>query len=522
MLSAIAIIIMQFLIPLTLVVFLLGIIQFVYTNQAEFKKAKAYALGMVLPVAIMIPVISNVAKNSLYSSSEISMAATVISYVCFFGLVISYAISMRKRLLVDYLQPLVLRSSALVLIIVGSVLSFVLCTVALFCGQTITPGLTIVVFTVFDLVLSAWVSTRKMQEFENVEFTANVFENGECDYSTFRLPVILAVDKAEIAKTYDIELENDPIFAFAEGRKASSKDLGNIDILLKVSTNNGKTWSALKMLLTLGDVDGKMGNPTVVFDKVNGKFIFVYLQAKKENKYEYETFCVRGTLTEELDIIFDEPSLMEIEKVALGKNHRFDGVTLNTLMPGPGKGVQVKGGEHDGRLIMPFSNRGAAFIMYSDDYGYTWAKTGEAGLGNECEITQIDSGEIIMVSRDGRGCTGKHKDCYQKLSYSNDAGETWFETDYQTELPTPICMTSIQGIDNDGLYLSYPHDHLTRCNLSVAKSTDQGRSFEAKTIYSGPAGYSCLTTNTSGELFCMAEVGKVDYNEALIFVKVSK
>lgn len=522
MLSAISVLIMQYLVPLALIVFLLGVVKFIHANKALFKSSKLHAILMVLPGVILVPCISSAAGNSLWSSSEVSTSSTIISAVCFFGLMYTFLSSMRQRVIVNYLQPLVLCTSAVILMAVGSISTFVLCSIALFLEQPYTVGLAIVVFTIFDLVLAWWIASRKMCSFENVEYTASVFENGEADYSTFRLPVIIALDKAVVAEKCGIEAENDPIFAFAEGRKSSSKDLGNIDILAKVSTNNGKSWSMLKTVLTLGDVDGKMGNPTVAFDKVNGKIIFMYLQAKKQDGYTYATYCCRGTLTSELDIELDEPTLVPVEINEKAKNKRSDGVTENTLMCGPGKGIQIPTGENAGRILMPCSNRGESFVMYSDDFGYTWTKSEPAGEGNECEVTVLESGTVVLVSRDNKGCTSKHNNYFQKISFSNDSGSTWFECDYQTELPTPICMTSIENINGEGVYMSYPHDHLTRCNLSVAVSTDEARSFDAKTIFAGPAGYSCLTTNSSGDLFCMAEVGKVNYNEMLVFAKISK
>lgn len=522
MLSAISVLIMQYIVPAMMIVFLIGVCKFIYANQALFKKAKLVAILMVVPNAILIPLISTVAGKSLWSNVDISTTSTMVSAICFFGLMYTFLASMRQKVIVNYLQPLVLCTSALILMGIGSISSFVLCSIALFLGQSASVGFAIVNFTIFDLVLGWWIMKTKMCEFENVDYTADVFENGEADYSTFRLPVILALDKEVLSQKCGIDLENDAIFAFAEGRKSSSKDLGNIDILAKVSTDKGKSWSALKTVLTLGDVDGKMGNPTIAFDKVNGKVIFMYLQAKAQDGYNYETYCQRGTLTQDMNIEFDEPTLVPVEINEKVKNKRSDGVTENTLMCGPGKGLQVSAGEHAGRIVMPCSNRGESFVMFSDDFGYTWLKSSIAGEGNECEVTELETGEIIMVSRDNRGCTGKHPKCFQKLSFSYDGATTWFECDYETELPTPICMTSIESIAGEGVYLSYPHDHLTRANLSVALSTDGGRVFEPTTIFAGPAGYSCLTKDSDGDLFVMSEVGRINYNEKLIFAKVSK
>ena len=56
-----------------------------------------------------------------------------------------------------------------------------------------------------------------------------IFKSGENGYNTFRIPSIVITNKGTT-------------LAFAEGRKNSSSDSGDIDIVLKRSNDNGKTW----------------------------------------------------------------------------------------------------------------------------------------------------------------------------------------------------------------------------------------------------------------------------------------
>ena len=98
-----------------------------------------------------------------------------------------------------------------------------------------------------------------------------VFKNGEHNYTCFRIPAI-------------IKAPNNDLLAFAEARKKGCNDFGDIDLVMKTSTDKGKTWSDLKIVVD-NDVL-KAGNPAPVVDHLDPKFpdgkIFLL----------YNTFCI--------------------------------------------------------------------------------------------------------------------------------------------------------------------------------------------------------------------------------------
>jgi len=55
-------------------------------------------------------------------------------------------------------------------------------------------------------------------------------------YKNFRIPAI-------------IRLPNKNLLAFCEGRVDDAADFGNVDIVMKKSADNGKTWSALQVIV---------------------------------------------------------------------------------------------------------------------------------------------------------------------------------------------------------------------------------------------------------------------------------
>ena len=78
-----------------------------------------------------------------------------------------------------------------------------------------------------------------------------VFVSGTNGYNSFRIPAI-------------IMLPNNELLAFCEGRVKSENDFGDINIVMKRSTDKGKTWSTLQ---TIVDNDSlQAGNPAPVVD----------------------------------------------------------------------------------------------------------------------------------------------------------------------------------------------------------------------------------------------------------------
>lgn len=60
---------------------------------------------------------------------------------------------------------------------------------------------------------------------------AALFSSGQGGYHTYRIPAIVRTPAGTL-------------LAFCEGRKTSAADSGDIDIVLRRSTDNGQTWGA--------------------------------------------------------------------------------------------------------------------------------------------------------------------------------------------------------------------------------------------------------------------------------------
>ena len=104
-----------------------------------------------------------------------------------------------------------------------------------------------------------------------------VFAAGQDGYHTFRIPALL-------------RSKSGALLAFAEGRKNSASDTGDIDLVLRRSTDNGATWGPVQVVWS--DGANTCGNPAPVLDEASGS---VRLLATWNLGADSESMIVNGT-----------------------------------------------------------------------------------------------------------------------------------------------------------------------------------------------------------------------------------
>src|SRR5689334_18172966 len=110
-------------------------------------------------------------------------------------------------------------------------------------------------------LLGLWVANIQADE-------TVVFQAGEDGYHTYRIPALIATAKGTL-------------LAVCEGRKTARGDAGDIDMLLKRSTDGGKTWSKQQLVHEEGgDQKITIGNPCPVVDHETG---MVWLPLTRNN-----------------------------------------------------------------------------------------------------------------------------------------------------------------------------------------------------------------------------------------------
>ena len=349
------------------------------------------------------------------------------------------------------------------------------------------------------LTLSSCVNKSAMQDPVRIP----LYEMEEAGSKYYRIPALTqAADGA--------------LVAIADKRGDALGDLPNvITIVSKRSTDNGKTWSDMS-IVAQGDTVAKCGygDAVVIADEKRGNLVAVYSgnnglwQSNEESLIRTYTSISTdngktwGAVTDITDQVYGG---------VYGEGTRYG------LFTGSGSGVQLKHGEHAGRIMLVVAARNDAtwggtmsnYAIYSDDGGITWHASKNPGCtdGDESKVVELPNGDVLMSIRN------RHKGD-RLFSISTDGGETWSEPKYNATLPAPACNGDIVAYTHGGKNLllhSLPASRTTRENVTVYVSEDNGETWTAKRcIYKGYSAYSSLQVLDDGTIGIIVEEGKWD------------
>jgi len=487
----------------TVITFLLltiASVKFISYNSNIIKNIPVFAgvTGIAL-CFILVSGIKELKKSSLLTMTLVQKVITLLLTVSVIAVIV---VAFIQSAVVDYFQPFSLYDDVIYLSIVGFVLIIIrtfMSSISAFLTSNYNKNTVLLMVGAMLLIvtLGSWNMIQGDFEYNNITDKAyHVFEAGESDYDIFRIPTILVIpNKSELAD--GTVLTDDTVIVMAEARKNGSSDHGDIDLVQKRSTDGGDTWSELEVVRRWEDGIGKIGNSTPVFDQVTGEINLLHIAGEKPA--DYKTYSMESS---DGGISWNEP--------------RF----ITEGIVGPGHGIQIDSGDHEGRLVIPGYKDGGSYAIYSDDHGQTWLASEQFDDGNECEITQVnDQGKLMITVRTIHPVSEPHEKFHKLFAFSDDGGVTWSELKENQAIKEPVCMSSV--VRGDGIYYSYPNDYYSRSNMTIAKSIDEGVTFEnILNVYDGPAGYSDLGITADNELLLVFENGAVEYDERITFLKI--
>jgi len=324
-----------------------------------------------------------------------------------------------------------------------------------------------------------------------------VFKSGDDGYASYRIPAI-------------VKNQNGNLVAFSEGRVDHAGDYGNVDIVYKVSQDNGKTWGPLQIAVDYDKLQA--GNPAPVVDLLDPTYpdgrIFLFYNTG--NGHEGDVRKGKG-LREVWYVVSEDGGKTWSESVNITTQaHRPKQPQINsaynfsedwrTYANTPGHGFQFVSGPNKGRIYIagnhnagdpqPKNKDWNAHAYYSDDHGKTFKlaeKVPYPGT-NESLAAQIGDNAVYMTSRNQQ-LSPKQR----VISVSNDGGETWVSSAPDPNLPDPINQASVLSWKKGKNFIlahSNAADEQDRDNLTLRLSKDQGKTwYFNKVVAKAPEGY---------------------------------
>jgi len=343
---------------------------------------------------------------------------------------------------------------------------------------------------------------------ETVPFTA-----GQGGYHTYRIPAI-------------VRSTNGTLLAFCEGRKNSTSDSGDIDIVLRRSTNNGVTWLAQTIVQEEGGNSTiTIGNPAPVVDWLTGH---IHLLFCRNNDRVFHTVSTNDGISWSV-----RTEITSAVKLA----------HWGWYATGPGHGIQLQRGAQAGRLVVPCdfnttNGVNGAHVIHSDNHGATWQlgaiNSASGGVNpNEtmCEelvATSAGGGaRIYFNTRDQGGVAPGTRG----EAWSGDGGSSF--TGAFTNRASFVCpvvqgsllrvhATDVGAISNRILF-ACPNDANTRTLMSIWSSADEALSWSApKIVYDGPSAYSDMTLTAAGEVALLFEKGSISPYEMITLARFNE
>lgn len=341
----------------------------------------------------------------------------------------------------------------------------------------------------------------------------NVFVSGQGGYHTYRIPSLLVTARGTL-------------LAFAEGRKGSSSDFGDIDLLLKRSTDRGQTWQAVQTVWD--DGPNTCGNPCPVVDRDSG-IIWLLLTWNRGDDPEPKIIAQQSKDTRRVFVTSssDDGLTWAKPREITAEAKRTNWTWYAT---GPGAGIQIERGPHKGRLVIPCDHIEAgtrhyySHVIYSDDHGQTWRLGGSTPQHqvNECEVVELTGGRLLLNMRN----YDRNQRARQQ-AVSEDGGLSWAQQRHVPELIEPICQASIRrfswpdGGQRSVILFANPAS-TKRERITVRASFDEGQIWSASRLVDPrPGAYSCLAVLPDGTIGILYEAGEKSPYENLVFARFS-
>lgn len=322
--------------------------------------------------------------------------------------------------------------------------------------------------------------------------------SGEGGVHTYRIPALAVANDGTLIAVFD-------------ARNDSSADLpGNIDVMIRRSSDLGRTWTPAQRIVDFAYGAGG-GDASLLVDRSMGR-VFVFYEYAPPRTGIFHSNTDRdpdSTGTAHPHVIWSDDS---------GKTWQGPRNLIANIKPGgatgmfatSGHGIQLSAhSRHPGRLLQPYAyldagNQMNAANAYSDDHGETWKLGPSMGIGlDENKAVELADGRVMQNIR-----AYPNQITHRLVAMSVDGGVTYSEAHEDLQLPDPRNNADIIRVAPDAkpgsrqaemLLFSNTPDEQQRQDLSVRLSCDSGRTWPViKPVEAGESMYSAMARLPDG------------------------
>lgn len=347
---------------------------------------------------------------------------------------------------------------------------------------------------------------------------------GTGGYRQYRIPALAVSREGTLLAAYD-------------GRP-NLDDLPNpIDLLLRRSTDSGRTWGPQQVVRTGEGLNG-YGDPSLLVDLETGRIFLFHAAGTRAGFFEAVAGLEPDDSVQHCDLSFSDDDGLTwhhrriTTQLKLRPSPRPDEPEITGIFAAAGQGIQIHTGPFRGRLVQQFIVLAGGAIMaasaYSDDHGDTWTLGELIGAGthgfspNENKVAALSDGRLLLHSR------GTPR---RLAAISDDGGTTWGALLPVGDLPDPGdngSLVRFDGLPTVGsfadettdawLLATNNHDPSLRRNTVLSLSPDNGRNWPAKLVLCpGSSAYSTAARLPDGNIGVLYE--RQGYRE-IVFASV--
>mgnify|MGYP003335713818 CR=1 FL=1 len=311
---------------------------------------------------------------------------------------------------------------------------------------------------------------------------ADIFRpDGKSPVACYRIPA-LAV------------LPNGSLLAAADERMNTCADLRSnrdINIVIRKSTNGGRTWSTVQTLVDFPEGQSA-SDPSFIMDTETGELFLFYNYMDLDRAPGIYRFHVLRT--SDAGISWSKPQDITSQITRPDDISRFRFITS-------GNGIRLS----DGRLLhtMVKVESGAVQLFGSTNHGRSWQLFGTpVSPADESRVIELTDGRWMVNAR-------VNKAGMRFIHVTGDQGMTWI-TRPEPMLADPGCNAGMIGTRIKGgldiILFTNPASSELRGHLSLKASDDGGNSWRRLyELYPGSAAYSVVDVIRQGKLAILFE-----------------